>query len=112
MRRLPNGSFQAVLVPVPLTLVEIRLTELRDKETKHMGWEAAYDALHIIKLAGLHSNTTAKRSGISCLNTLPAFITYCSTVLGSLIIDFGNASKAEANFPIARYREKDQTERG
>ena len=74
--------------------------------------EAAYDASHIIKLAGLHSNTTAQRSGLSCLNTLPAFITYCSIVLGSLIIDFGNASTAEANFPIARYRGKDQIEGG
>ncbi len=35
---------------------------------------------------------------------MAALITYCSTVLGSLMTDFGKASKAEANFRIALYK--------
>lgn len=35
---------------------------------------------------------------------MAALIAYCSIVLGSLMTDFGKASKAEANFRIALYK--------
>lgn len=35
---------------------------------------------------------------------MAALIIYCSTVLGSLMTDFGKATKAEANFRIALYK--------
>lgn len=39
------------------------------------------------------------------LNTFAALIKYWRIVLGSLMIDFGKAKMAEANFPIALYKE-------
>lgn len=44
------------------------------------------------------------------VSTFPALTTYCSIVLGSLMIDLGKARTAEANFPIARYRETTEWE--
>lgn len=35
---------------------------------------------------------------------MAALIAYCSIVLGSLMTDFGKASKAEANIRIALYK--------
>lgn len=40
--------------------------------------------------------------------TLAALIKYCRTVLGSLMTDLGKATRAEANFLIARWEEKNQ----
>lgn len=37
-------------------------------------------------------------------STLAALIIYCRAVLGSLMIDFGKANEAEANFRIALYK--------
>lgn len=37
-------------------------------------------------------------------STLAALIAYCSIVLGSLMTDFGKASKVEANIRIALYK--------
>lgn len=39
------------------------------------------------------------------LSTFAALIKYWRIVLGSLMIDFGKAKMAEANFPIALYKE-------
>lgn len=38
-------------------------------------------------------------------STFAALIKYWRIVLGSLMIDFGKAKMAEANFPIALYKE-------
>lgn len=38
-------------------------------------------------------------------NTFAALIKYWRIVLGSLMTDFGKAKMAEANFPIALYKE-------
>lgn len=43
-------------------------------------------------------------------STFPVLTTYCSIVLGSLMIDLGKATIAETNFPIARYRETTEWE--
>lgn len=45
------------------------------------------------------------------VSTFPALTTYCSIVLGSLMIDLGKARTAEKNFPIARYRETTEWEK-
>lgn len=47
-----------------------------------------------------HRRSTHKTS-----STFPALIKYCRIVLGSLMTDFGKAKMAEANFPIALYKE-------
>lgn len=43
-----------------------------------------------------------KHGQVSMVSTFPALTTYCSTVLGSLMIDLGKARMAETNFLIAR----------
>lgn len=45
---------------------------------------------------------------VPCGGTLAALIKYCRTVLGSLMTDLGKATRAEANFLIARWEEKNQ----
>lgn len=57
--------------------------------------------IHYIRNYGMgHILSTHKTS-----STFAALIKYWRIVLGSLMTDFGKAKMAEANFPIALYKE-------
>lgn len=54
----------------------------------------------LLKVTDIHREN--KLCSLWWVSTFPAFIKYCSIDLGSLMIDFGKARRAEINFPIAR----------